>query len=167
MVTPPPGEGMLALDFLLNSIRSLLLAHHFALVVEVVALAYGGFSVSCDQVATQDELYAIHDGAIPIFLVGLHITVILSTSMSYLKLVDVPYLSLVGEVIQPMKVLEFIQRLPSVSSIILTAPLRVVCNSAALDMATVYMNITDTVCGARAKEVIGKPLQMGGSVVFI
>ena len=80
------------------------------LVVEVVAPAYGGFMVACDHVATQDDLFAIHDGAIPIFLVGSHVMAILPTSTSYLKLVDVPYLSMVGEAIQPIKVLEFIQR---------------------------------------------------------
>jgi len=63
--------------------------------------------------------------------------------------------------------MEFIQRLPVASSIILTAPLRVVHNLVASDMATVYLNIANMVSGARVKEVIGKPLQMGGRVAYI
>ena len=117
--------------------------------------------------ATQDELYAIRDGAIPIFLAGLQVTAILPTFTSYLKLVDVPYLSLLGGTIQPQKVMKLIQKLPVASSVVLTAPLRVVHNSVASDMATVYLNIADTVSSARAKEVIGKPLQMGGRVAYI
>ena len=34
-------------------------------------------------------------------------------------------------------------------------------------MATVYLNIADTVSGARAKEVLNRPLQMGGKVSYI
>ena len=85
---------MLSLDFLLTAISRLLSAHRLTLVAEAVAPAYGSFTVTCHCVATQDELYAIRDGAIAIFLVGSHVMAILPTSTSYLKLVDMPYLSL-------------------------------------------------------------------------
>jgi len=112
--------------------------------------------------ANQEELYAIRDGAIPVFLAGSHIMAILPTSTSYFKLVDMPYLSLAGQTITPQKVMEFIQRLLAASSVILTAPLRVVWNLVASDTATIYLNIADTMSGVRVKEVIGKPLQMLG-----
>jgi len=118
-------------------------------------------------VATQEELYAIRDGATPLFLAGACVMAILPTSTSYLKLVDAPYLSLAGQTITPTKVMEFIQRSPAASSVILMAPLRVVCNLVVLNMATVYLNIANTVSGARAKEVINRPLQMGGKVAYI
>jgi len=102
---------MLSPDFLLTSIRGLLSACQSTLVVELVSPAYGGYSVSCDQVATQDDLFAICDEAIPIFPAGSCVTAILPTSMSYLKLVNIPYFSLVGERIQPERILEFIKRL--------------------------------------------------------
>jgi len=137
------------------------------LAVEAVTPAYSGFTVTCDHMATQDKLYAIRNGAIPIFSAGSQVAAVLPTSMLYLKLVDVPYLSLAGQTITPQKVMEFIQRSPAASSVVLTAPLWVVHNSAASNMATVYLNIADTVSGARAKEVISKPLQMGGKVVYI
>jgi len=79
---------------------------------------------------------------------------ILPTSTSYIKLVDMPYLSQKGQTVTPKKVMEFIQRLAAPSSVILTVPIRIVCNSAASDMATVYLNIANTVSGARVKEVI-------------
>ena len=164
---PPPVEGMLSPDFLLSSISALLLACCSTLVAEVITLAYGGFTVSCDRVATQEELYAIRDGATPLFLAGAHVMAILPTSMLYLKLVDVLYLSLAGQTIAPEKVLEFIHRLLVASSVILMAPLQVVCNLVASDTATIYLNIANMVSGARAKEVIGKPLQMGGKVTYI
>ena len=63
--------------------------------------------------------------------------------------------------------LEYIHRLLAASSVILTAPLCMVRNSVASDMATVYLNITDTVSGAQAKKVINHPLQMGGKVSYI
>jgi len=40
------------------------------LVVEAVTPAYSGFTVTCDHMATQDKLYAIRNGAIPIFSAG-------------------------------------------------------------------------------------------------
>ena len=67
---PMPGEGMLSPDFLLSVITTLLLACHFTLVAEVVTPAYGSFTVTCDSMATQEELYAIRDRAIPIFPAG-------------------------------------------------------------------------------------------------
>jgi len=87
---PPPGDGMLVPDFFLSSIRGLLTACCSTLVVEVVTLAYGGFMVVCDWVATQNNLYVICNGAIPIFPVGSCVMAILPTFMLYLKLVNVP-----------------------------------------------------------------------------
>ena len=40
-------------------------------------------------------------------------------------------------------------------------------NLAASDMATVYLNIADMVSGARVKEVVNRPIQMGGKVLYI
>ena len=56
---PPPGDGMLSPDFLLSSISMVLLAHRFTLMAEAVSPAYGRFTVLCDCMATQEELYAI------------------------------------------------------------------------------------------------------------
>jgi len=164
---PPPREGMLSLDFLLSSIGAVLLAHHSTLVAEAVAPAYGRFTVSCDCVATQEELFAICDGATPVSPASAKVMVILPTSMSYLKLTDVPYLSHSGQTITPEEVMDYIQRLPAASSMILMAPICIVHNSVASDMATVYLNIADTVSGVRAKEVVNHPLQMGGRVSYI
>jgi len=159
---------MLSSDFLLSSISAVLLAHQSTVVAEAVSIAYGRFTVSCDHVATQEELFAIQDGATPVFPAGAKVMAILPTSMSYLKLVDMLYLSAhTGQTITPEKVMEYIQRLPAASSVILMAPLHIVRNSAASDTATIYLNITDTVSGARAKEVTNWPLQMGGLVSYI
>ena len=159
---------MLSPDFLLSSISAVLLARRSTLVAEAVTNAYGGFTILCDRVATQEELYAIRDGATPVFPAGAKVMAILPTSTSYLKLVDVPYLfPHTGQTVTPEKVMEHIRRSPAASSVILTAPLRVVRNSAASDTATVYLNIADTVSGARAKEVVNRPIQMGGSVAII
>jgi len=163
--TPPPAEGMLSPDHLLTAVWGLLSACCSSFVVEAVAPTYGSFMVACDHVATQDDLYAIHDGAIPLFPLECQVLAILPTSTSYLKLVNI--LSLVGEAIQPQKVIEFIHKSLAASSIILTAPLWVVHNSAASDTVMVYLNIADMVSGARAKEVISRPIQMGGKIAFI
>jgi len=146
---------MLSPDFLLSSISVVLLACRSTLIAEAVTSAYGGFTISCDHVANQEELFAICNGATPVFLVGAKVMAILPTSTSYLKLVDVPYLfTHTGQTITPEKVMEYIQRSPAASSVILMAPLHVVRNSVASDMATVYLNITDMVSGVRAKEVV-------------
>ena len=137
------------------------------LVAEAITHAYGGFTVSCDCMVSQEELYAIRDGATPIFPVGARVMAILPTSMLYLKLVDVPFLSHMGQTVTPEKVMDFIQRSPAVSSVILTAPLQIVHNLAASDSATVYLNIANTVSGARVKEVVNHPIQMGGKVAYI
>jgi len=93
---------------------------------------------------------------------------ILPTSTSYLKLVDIPYLfPHMGQTITPEKVMDYIRRSPVASSVILMAPPCVVHNSAASDMATVYLNIANTVSRVRAKEVINRPIQMGGAVAYI
>jgi len=156
---------MLSLDFLLSSISAVLLARCSTLMAEAVAPAYGGFTVSCDHVATQEELFVIRDGVTPVFPAGAKVMVILPTSTSYLKLTDVPYLSHSGQTITPDKVMDFIQRSPAASSVILTVPLCIVCNLVASDTATIYLNIADTVSGARAKEVINRPLQGGEGVL--
>jgi len=158
---------MLSPDFLLSSISAILLARHSTLVVEAVVPAYGGFTVSCDHVATQEELFAIHDGATPVFPAGAKVMVILPTFTSYLKLMDVPYLSHSGQTITLDRVMDYIRRSPAASSMILTAPIRIVHNSAASDTATIYLNIANMVSGVRAKEVVNHPLQMGGKVSYI
>jgi len=135
---------MVNLDFLLSSISAVLLARHSTLVAEAVSSAYGRYTVLCDRVANQEELYAIRNGASPVFPGGAKVMAILPTSTSYLKLVDVPYLfPHTGQTVTPEKVMDYIRRSPAASSVILMAPLRVVRNSAASDMATMYLNIAD------------------------
>jgi len=106
---------MLSPDFLLSSISTVFLAQHSTLVAEAVTHAYGGFTVLCDCVASQEELYAIRGGATPVFPVGARVMAILPTSTSYLKLVDVPFLFYTGQTITSEKVMEFIQGLPAAS----------------------------------------------------
>jgi len=97
------------------------------LVAEAISTAYDGFTVACDHVASQEELYAIQDGATPAFPPGAKVMAILPTSTSYLKLMDVPFLSgQTGQIITPEKVMDYIKRSPAASSVILMAPLWVV-----------------------------------------
>jgi hypothetical protein len=71
-------------------IHTKLTQHHSALVAQSVSLAYGGFSISTDRVASDAEIGAIRDGVRDAYPTATRVKAALLTSTSYLKLVDVP-----------------------------------------------------------------------------
>jgi hypothetical protein len=85
--------ALLVLDntyLVLVRIRTKLTQHHLALVAQSVSLAYGGFSVSTDRVASDMEISAIRDGVCEAYPTATRVEAALPTSTSYLKLVNVP-----------------------------------------------------------------------------
>ena len=106
--------------------------------------AYGGFAIVTDRVVSKDEVHFI----------------VLPSSTSYLKLVDVP--------LKPGGVLPLVEEIMAgilqaglKDTIVLQGPPRAVQDSHASDMAMVYLNITDSVSRARAKVLLHCAIRFG------
>jgi hypothetical protein len=136
---------------LLDQVRPKLATHCSKLVAQSVSPAYGGFSIATDLVASEDELRFIREGVRSAFPGATSTTTELPSSTSYLKLVDVP-ITANDRLITPEIVLQQIAKAgPSVRDfVVLQTPPRVIRDSPKSDTATVYLNIADSISGARA-----------------
>jgi hypothetical protein len=152
---------------LLDQVRSKLALHRSRLVAQSVSLAYGGFSIATDVVASEDELRFVREG-VRAALPGASSTATeLPSSTSYLKLVDVP-LTAGDKMITPEIIIQQIAKAgPLVRDhVVLQTPPRVVRDSPKSDTATVYLNVADSVSGARAKVLLRQSVQFGRYVAY-
>jgi hypothetical protein len=135
--------------------------HHSKLVVHSVsAEPPNGFILSTDIPASASDLLLIHQAAKLEWPSAELVDAALSTSMSYLKLVDVLYLindvAITLDIVFERLVNARVKDLMSLQ----TCP-RIIRDSPASDTATVYLNIADSVSGARAKALMGRTVQFG------
>jgi hypothetical protein len=141
-------------------IRTKLTQHHSALVAQSVSLAYGGFSISTDCVASDTEIGAIRDGVREAYPAATRVEAALPTSTSYLKLVDVP--RRIGESdVTPEMVVARIAGAGLSDLVVLVTPPRVIRDSRQSDTATVYLNIADSTTGSRARALLSRSVQIG------
>jgi hypothetical protein len=147
---------------LLDQVRLKLTMHHSKLVAQSVSPAYGGFSIATDLVASEDELRFIREGVRSAFPGATSTTTELPSSTSYLKLVNVP-ITANDRLITPEIVLQQITKAgPSVRDfVVLQTPPRVVRDSPKSDTAMVYLNIADSISGARAWALLKQSVQFG------
>jgi hypothetical protein len=140
---------------LLDQIHITLGLHHSQLVVHSVSVTAGGFSV-----ASGDNVSHILEATRVVFPAVTSADAVLPSSTSYLKLVDVPYI-MNDKAIMADGVLAHIAHARVKDLVIFQGPLRVVCDSVASDMATIYMNVADSVSGAHAKALVRWTVQFG------
>ena len=157
---PPPVAGVDP-SSLLTEVKRTLSLHHSTLEAQSVSEAYGGFSVAMDRVATDAELGFIREGTRAAFPSATRVEAALPSSTSYIKLVDVPYFIGENTVITPEVVVSRLSGAGLSSLAVLSTPPRVVRDSRMSDTATVYLNIADSVSGARSKALLGRSVQFG------
>jgi hypothetical protein len=90
--------------------------------------------------------------------------VALPLSTSFLKLSDVPFLKLTGQGftnVTSEDVMSQIAKAGLSSLVVLSAPARVVRDSPKSNTCTVYLNVADSVSGARAKALVKRKVQFG------
>ena len=147
-------------DAVLSGMRTKLSEHHSRLEVQSMSQAYGGFAVVTDRVASEDEVRFIREGALLALPGAAKITAALPSSTSYLKLVDVP-LKPGGGLPTVEEIMANISRAGLKDLVVLHGPPRAVRDSRASDTATVYLNVADSVSGARAKLLLRRAVQFG------
>jgi hypothetical protein len=145
---------------LLDPIHTTLSLHHSQLVVHSVSVTARGFSVATGLVVLWDNISHILEAMRVAFPAATNADAALPSSMSYLKLVDVPYI-MNNKAITSDGILTHIAHTGVKDLIVLQGPLRVVQDSAASDMATIYMNVADSVSSTRTKALIGWTVQFG------
>jgi hypothetical protein len=156
-----PTQGTPNPEHLLKMTRSQLALHHSSLVVESAVVSRDGYSVVTSTVASHSDLFQIRDAARMCHPDADHVDAALPTSTSYLKLVDVPFFTVGDARITPEGVMTQIGKLGFASLVVLQTPMRVVRDSPKSDTCTVYLNVADSVSGARAPCLIGKTVQFG------
>jgi hypothetical protein len=145
----------------LRTIHSQLMLHHSLLVVESAVVSRNGYSVITSSVATNSNLLHFREAARLVHPDADHVDAVLPMSTSYLKLVNVLFFT-VGDVhIISDGVMSQIGKLGFVSLVVLQTPAQVVRDSPKSDTCTVYLNVVDSVSGARAKGLISKSVQFG------
>ncbi|KXN82877.1 hypothetical protein AN958_02074 [Leucoagaricus sp. SymC.cos] len=80
-------------------------------------------------------------------------------SKSYLKLIDIPFLRADGVRTSSQHIEEVMRQSSLCNHFVLVGPTQVVCNSHALDTATVYFEVWDSQRGTRAANLMGHSLQ--------
>jgi hypothetical protein len=145
---------------LLDQICTTLDLYHSQLVVHSVSVTPGGFSVVTGSVASGNDISHIWEAMRVVFPMATSADAALPSSTSYLKLMDVPYV-MNDKAITSDGVLAHITHAGVKDLVVLQGPLRVVRDSAALDMATVYMNVADSVSSTHAKALIRQTVQFG------
>jgi hypothetical protein len=144
----------------LDNIRAALRTHHSKLVVESVVSKRDGLVAWSSNVADQHDLGLIKAALRTSAPLATSLGAALSTSTSYLKLIDVPYL-IRDAPITPKDVLDAIAKAGLRDLVESKTPPRVVRDSRFSDTATVYINIMDSVSGANAKALTGRTVQFG------
>jgi hypothetical protein len=161
LVTIRPTQGTPNPEHLLKITRSQLALHHSSLVVESAVVSRDGYSVVTSTVASDSDLLQIRGAARLCHPGADHVDAALPTSTSYLKLVDVPFFTVGDARITPEGVMSQIGKSGFASLVVLQTPARVVRDSPKSDTCTVYLNVADSVSGARAKGLVGKTVQFG------
>jgi hypothetical protein len=144
----------------LDNIRAVLRTHHSKLVVESVVSERDGLVAWSSNVADQHDLGLIKAALRTSAPLATSLGAALSTSTSYLKLINIPYL-VQDAPITPKDVLDAISKAGLRDLVKSKTPPRVVRDSRFSDMATVYINIMDSVSGANAKALTGRTVQFG------
>jgi hypothetical protein len=145
---------------LLDQIHTAWGLHDSQLVVHSVSVTAGGFLVVTSSVASGDDVSHILEAMRVAFPAVTNADAALPSSMSYLKLVDVPYV-MNDKAIMSDGILAHIAHTRVKDLVILQGPLRVVQDLAASDMATIYMNVADSVSSTCAKVLIRWTVQFG------
>jgi hypothetical protein len=161
LVTIRPAQGTPNPEHLLKTIRTQLALHHSSLVVELAVVSRDGYSVVMSTVASDSDLLQVRGVARMCHLDAEHVDVALPTSTSYLKLVDIPFFTVGDARITLDGVMAQIGKSGFASLVVLQTPARVVCDSPKSDTCTVYLNVADSVSGARAKGLVRKTVQFG------
>jgi hypothetical protein len=161
LVTIRPAQGTPNPEHLLKTIRTQLALHHSSLVVESAVVSRDGYSVVTSTVASDSDLLQVQGAARMCHLDAKHVDAALPTSTSYLKLVDVPFFTVGDVCITPDGVMAQIGKSGFASLVVLQTPARVVRDSPKSDTCTVYLNVADSVSGARAKGLVRKTVQFG------
>jgi hypothetical protein len=160
LVTICPALGTSHLENLLQQIHIQLALHHSLLVVELAVVSCDGYSVVTSTIASDSNLLWFRERARLAHPDVEHIDVALPMSTSYLKLVDVPFT--MGKTrITPDRVMSQIGRSGFASLVVLQTPAQIVHDSPKSDTCTIYLNIVDSVSGARAKGLIRRTVQFG------
>jgi hypothetical protein len=160
LVTIRPAQGTPNPEHLLRTIWTQLALHHSSLVVESAVVSCNGYSVVTSTVASDSDLLQVWGAARMCHPDADHVDAALPTSTSYLKLVDVPFFT-VGDAHHSRGVMLQIGKSGFASLVVLQTPARVVRDSPKSDTCTVYLNVADSVSGARAKGLVGKTVQFG------
>jgi hypothetical protein len=126
-----------------------------------VVVPHDGYSVVTSTVASDSDLLQIRGVARMCHPDADHVNAALPTSTSYLKLVDVPFFTMGDTCITPDGVMSQIGKSGFASLVVLQTPARVVHDSPKSDTCTVYLNVVDSVSGARAKGLVRKTVQFG------
>jgi len=166
------GKGLapnLDIARLHNAVNQALTTAHAKVAVLSLGPAYDGYSLTTSQVANVKDLEIIHGAVAPLLPTGLQYWVGLPTSMSFIKIVDVPYYSnLVNKVKTTVaEVKAAIAASPLAENFKYAAEPRIVCNSDASTTAKVYINIWDSQAGTRARGIIDKPLLFGTRSCYV
>jgi hypothetical protein len=158
LVTIRPAQGTPNPKHLLRTIRTQLALHHSSLVVESVVVSCDGYSIITSTVTSDSDLLQVQGVARMCHPDADHVDAALPTSTSYLKLVDVPFFTIGDTRITPDRVMSQIGKSGFASLVVLQTPARVVHDSPKSDTCTVYLNVTDSVSGARAKGLVDCPV---------
>jgi hypothetical protein len=161
LVTIRPAQGTPNPEHLLKIVRSQLTLHHSSLVVESAVVSRDGYSVVMSTVASDSDLLQIRGVARICHPDADHVNAALPTSTLYLKLVNVPFFTVGDTRITPDGVMLQIGKSGFASLVVLQTPAWVVRDSPKSDTCTVYLNVADSVSGARAKGLVRKTVQFG------
>jgi hypothetical protein len=144
----------------LDTIRAVLRTHHSKLVMESVVSECDGLVAWSSNVADQNDLGLIKAALRTAAPLATSVGAALSTSTSYVKLIDVPYL-VRDAPITHKDALDAVAKAGLQDLVNCKTPPRVVRDSRFSDTATVYFNLDDTVSGANAKALVGRTVQFG------
>ncbi|KAH6874121.1 hypothetical protein BKA70DRAFT_1449717 [Coprinopsis sp. MPI-PUGE-AT-0042] len=141
------------------------------LAVLVTAPAYGGWSMSTNKVASENDLAIIRGCVLNMLSAEAREScfVGLPASKSFLHIIDVPWFSDVTKNILTTRehVEAVFKRSTLGCDIWMTGPVRLVRDSANATSGTAYFDIWDSQTGAKAKRVINRPLEIHGRGVIL
>ena len=132
-----------------------------------MADAYGGYIIYTKEVPHPNTINVSHDLAMSIFQTdALYIG--LPISMSYIKIMDVPYYRIAKHDPVTVDVIkEALGNLPLSKHFILACNPHINHNFASSMTTTIYCDLWDSQTGARAKALIGRTIMLGNSLCMI
>jgi hypothetical protein len=117
-----------------------------------------GFAITTTSVVSEEELQHFRGATRLTYPSVMLCNAALPTS--FLKLADVPF-TLNDHAISPEAVLSQIAKVGLKDHVVLQSPPRIVHTSPKSDTCSVYLNVADSVNGARAKALVGRTVQFG------